>query len=44
MTLHASTMEFFITACYIIIFGFMIRSFCARFPDSPITKALAFIY
>jgi len=44
ITLHASFLEFLITACYIIIFGFMVRSFMGRYPDSPVSKALSFIY
>lgn len=44
MTFHASWLEFLITACYIIIFGFLVRSFAGRYPDSPVSKAIAFIY
>lgn len=44
MTIHASLIEFLITACYIIIFGFMVRSISAKFPDSPFSKAFGFIY
>lgn len=44
MNFHASLIEFSITACYIIIFGFLVRSYMARYPDSAVSKALAFIY
>lgn len=44
MTVHASVLEFLITACYIIIFGFFVRSLSARYPDSPFAKAFGFIY
>lgn len=44
MTVHASVLEFLITACYIIIFGFFVRTFAAKYPDSPVSKAFGFIY
>lgn len=44
MTVSASLIEFLITACYIIIFGFLARSICTRYPDSPFAKALGYIY
>lgn len=44
MTVHASVLEFLITACYIIIFGFFVRTFSAKYPDNPVSKAMGFIY
>ena len=44
ITLHASLLEFAITWCYIIIGGFLLRSFMMKYPDSPISKAFAVIY
>lgn len=44
MTLHIGVLGFLTTACYIMLFGFFVRTLTAKFPDSPISKALAFIY
>lgn len=44
MNFHASFIEFGITVCYILIFGFLVRSYMAKYPDSSLSKALAFIY
>ncbi len=44
MHVHVGTVEFFQTACYLIIFGFLWRSLAARLADTPWGKAMGFIY
>lgn len=44
MTLHASVIEFLITAAYIVIFGFIWRWASSQLHDSPWGKAMGYIY
>lgn len=44
MTLHIGVLGFFTFLCYLLIAGFLIRSLAAKYPDSSISKALAYIY
>lgn len=42
--MHVGTLGFLATALQIIIFGFFWRSLQIRLADSPIGKAMSFIY
>lgn len=44
MHVHIGTVEFFTVAAYVIIFGFLWRALSARLSDSPVGKAMAWIY
>lgn len=42
--MHIGVPEFFSTALYIIIFGFLWRSLAAKWSDNSVGKAMAFIF
>lgn len=44
MTLHIGVLGAATFACYLIIVGFLFRSISAKYPDSPIAKAIGYIY
>lgn len=44
MHVHVAALDFLVTACYIIIFGFLWRSLSAKWSDRPIGKAMGVIY
>lgn len=44
MHVHASALDALIIAAYIILIGFLFRWLSARYPDSALGKALAFVY
>ena len=44
MTLHIGVLGFLTTALYIVIFGFLVRTLSAKYPDSSISKAFGYIY
>lgn len=41
---HVSALEFFVTAAYIIVFGFLWRSLAARWSERPVGQAMAYIF
>jgi len=43
MHVHASALDFLIFVAYSIIFGFIWRLAAARWSDSPVGKAMAFV-
>lgn len=44
MRLDISAMQFLITACYVIIFGFIWRTLAAHWAESNKGKAMSFIF
>lgn len=44
MTLQIGVLGFLTFVAYALIYGFLLRGMTARYPDSTVTKALAFIY
>ncbi|MGW1743869.1 hypothetical protein ACWCPQ_34310 [Nocardia sp. NPDC001965] len=43
MKLNIGLLGFLTFACYAIIFGFLQRTITSRYPDSQVSKALAYI-
>jgi len=43
MHVHVSALEFLVTVAYMIIGGFFLSVIATRYPDSQVSKALAFI-
>ncbi|ARK07696.1 hypothetical protein Toil_gp13 [Rhodococcus phage Toil] len=44
MNLQIGVLGFVTWAAYLIIFGFLVRGITSRYPDSTVSKAIAFIY
>lgn len=44
MSVHVSPVEFLAVAAYMVIFGFAWRTLAAKLSDTPVGKAMAFIY
>ncbi len=44
MHVHVGALNALIFLAYLLIVGFSVRVISARFPDSPLGQALAFIY
>ncbi|MFK0150412.1 hypothetical protein ACIQUZ_35575 [Streptomyces griseus] len=44
MSVHVSPVEFLAVAAYLVIFGFMWRTAAAKLSDTPVGKAMAYIY
>jgi hypothetical protein len=44
MAFHFSFVEFLATAAYLVIFGFLWRTYAARNPDSKWSQAMSYIY
>ena len=44
MHVHISLLEFLQTAAFIIVFGFFWRTLAARYSDTSVGKAMAFIF
>jgi hypothetical protein len=40
---QAGLIDFLVTAAYMLIFGFFVRTTAARYPENPFSKALAFM-
>lgn len=44
MNLNIGVLGFLTFTAYLLICGFFLRSFAARYPDNAFSKALGFIY
>lgn len=44
MHLHASALDFLVFMAYFLLAGFLVRVVATRWPDSGLSKALAFVH